>query len=137
MEKPLSPEHALIYALVAVAAADRRITENEINRISSIVRDLPPFQDHLGDWLLGAAQDCGKLLSKPDGMNLVLQKIKTALPVHLRETAYVLAAEVAETDLSLAAEERAVLDLLAKNLELDQLVCAALERAARARHRTM
>ncbi len=38
------------------------------------------------------------------------------------------------TDLRVVSEEIRFLDMLGGKLEIDKLVCAALERAARARH---
>ena len=64
----------------------------------------------------------------------MLDLIADGLPERLHETAYVLAAEVAATDLRVKVEEVRFLELLAERLKLDKLVCAALERAARARH---
>jgi hypothetical protein len=52
----------------------------------------------------------------------------------MRETAYVLAAEVAATDMRVKVEEVRFLEMLAEKLGLDKLTCAALERAAKARH---
>lgn len=130
----LSAPEALIFAMVTVSAVDREISGDEIARISSIVRELPPFLKYDGDWLAGAAQDCGKLLNKPHGVEKVLEVIKTSLPAHLYETAYVLAAEVAASDLEHRDEEERFLAMLAVKLGLDKLTCAALERAAKARH---
>ena len=134
MSKHISPAEALIYAMVTVSAADRAITIDELNRISSIVRELPPFRTYTDDWLAGAAQECGKLLRKADGVESVLALVKTTLTPELYETAYVLCAEVAASDLAVHHDEEKFLALLAAKLELDDLVCAALRRAARARH---
>jgi tellurite resistance protein len=134
MSARLSPPEALIYAMITTAAVDRTVTDEELKRIGSIVRELPPFRDYDQDWLVNAAQDCGKVLRKPDGLNKVLALIKSSLPERLHETAYVLAAEVAATDLTVEPEEIRLLEMLAEKLGLDRLVCAALERAARARH---
>jgi uncharacterized membrane protein YebE (DUF533 family) len=134
MTAPLTPHEALIYAMVTTSAVDRRITDDELSRIGSIVKELPPFHDFDRDWLVGEAQDCGKVLARPDGLRHVLDIIAEALPERLHETAYVLAAEVAATDLRVKVEEVRFLELLAERLKLDKLVCAALERAARARH---
>jgi hypothetical protein len=98
------------------------------------VRELPPFLRYNGDWLAGAAQECGKLLTKANGFETVLEVVKNSLPAHLHETAYVLAAEVAASDLESHAEEERFLAMLAAKLGLDRLTCAALERAAKARH---
>lgn len=137
MTPQLTPVEALIYAMVTAAAVDRKITEVEQSRISTLVSELPVFADLTGDWLAKEAQDCGRLLARPDGVRGVLDRIKGALPQHLRETAYVLATEVTISDLSVKEEETEFLSLLADTLELDQLVCAALHRAARARHQTV
>jgi tellurite resistance protein len=130
----LLPQEALIYAMITISAVDRNISDEELQRIGSIVRELPPFEDYNRDWLINEAQACGKILSKPDGLDKVLNLIKENLPPHLHETAYVLAAEVAASDLKVGAEEVRCLELLAEKLRLDKLTCAALERAARARH---
>jgi tellurite resistance protein len=130
----LSAPEALIYAMVTTAAADRRITKEEIGRMNSIVRDLPAFAQFDEGWFADSAQDCGKLLAKPDGVEHVLGLIAASLPRELCETAYVLAAEVAASDLHEHDAELELLSLLATKLLLDKLTCAALERAARARH---
>ena len=130
----LSPEEALIYAMITTAAVDRRITDDELQRIGSIVKELPPFLNHDRDWLVKEAQDCSKVLAGPSGLDLVLDMILDGLPEHLEETAYVLAAEVAATDMKVRLEEVRFLEMLAERLKLSKLVCAALERAAKARH---
>lgn len=131
---PLSPEEALIYAMITTAAVDRRITDDELQRIGSIVKELPPFLNYDHDWLVKESQDCGKILAGPSGLDRVLDLIIDGLPEHLEETAYVLAAEVAATDLKVRVEEVRFLEMLAERLNLSRLVCAALERAAKARH---
>ncbi|MEZ5818569.1 MAG: tellurite resistance TerB family protein [Hyphomicrobiaceae bacterium] len=130
----LSPEEALIYAMITTAAVDRRITDDELMRIGSIVKELPPFINYDHDWLVKESQDCGKVLAGPNGLDAVLDLIADNLPEHLEETAYVLCAEVAATDLRVRVEEVRFLEMLAGRFGLDKLICAALERAARARH---
>ncbi len=136
MKPQLLPYEALIYAMVTVAAADRQISEKEISRIDMIVRELPAFRTLDDGWLGREAQDCGKILARPEGVQRVLDLIDEALPPHLRETAYALAAEVAASDLSIEDDEKRFLAMLADKLKLDPLVCMALERGARARHRS-
>jgi uncharacterized membrane protein YebE (DUF533 family) len=134
MTSTLSAPEALIYAMVTTSAADRAITTEELQRIGSIVHELPPFKSYTDDWLADAAQECGKILRKPQGLDQVLDLVKRSLPARLHETAYVLCAEVAAADLSVHADEKSFLTMLANGLDLDRLTCAALERAARARH---
>ncbi|MGE0701691.1 MAG: tellurite resistance TerB family protein [Hyphomicrobiaceae bacterium] len=133
----LSPEEALIYAMITTAAVDRRITDDELMRIGSIVKELPPFRNYEHDWLVREARDCSKVLVGADGLDRVLDLIVDSLPLHLHETVYVLAAEVAASDLKVRIEEVRFLERLAGRLNLDKLICAALERAAKARHQRL
>lgn len=134
MSDRISPPEALIYAMVTVSAADRVITTEELDRIGSIVRELPPFHAYTRDWLADTAQQCGNILRKPHGVDQVLALIKRSLPSRLHETAYVLCAEVAASDLAVHTDETHFMELLAATLGLDKETCAALERGARARH---
>jgi tellurite resistance protein len=136
MALQLTPQEALIYTMVTVAAVDRQVTDEELSRIASMVHDLPVFRQIDGDWFAREAQDCGKILTKSEGLTRVLALVREGLPPHLRETAYALAAEVAASDLTVKAEEMDFLERLADELGLDELICTALERGARARHRT-
>ena len=133
-DSTLTPQEALIFAMITISAVDREISDEELRRIGSIVAELPPFEGYNRDWLVDEAQACGRSLVIPNGLNAVLQLVKKTLPRRLYETAYVLAAEVAASDLNVRDEEIRCLELLAETLEIDRLTCAALERAARARH---
>ena len=129
------PAQALIYAMITTAAVDRTISDEELSRIGSFVRELPVFKGFDGDWLMGEAQACGKLLSKPpNGVDTVLDLVAEALPRALHETAYVLCAEIAAADLQVGPEEVRFLEKLALRLGIDPLVAAAFDRAAKARH---
>ncbi len=130
----LSPAEALIYAMVTTSAVDNQMSDAELARIGATVKELPAFDGFDADSVLLTAQACGRMMSGPDGLDTVLSEIAAALPAHLYETAYALAADVAASDTRLRQEERRFLDLLAGALELDKLTCAALERAAKARN---
>lgn len=136
MPPQLTPQEALIYAMVTVAAADRKITRAELDRINGMVRELPVLRGIEDSWLSNEAQSCGRILAKPDGVTTVVGMIAAALPPNLRETAYALAAEVAASDLAIEDDERDFLALLAKSLQLDPLVRVALEHGASVRNRT-
>lgn len=133
----LTAQEALIYAMMTTSAVDRKISDEELSRIGSMIQQLPAFEGHDRDWLLAEAQDCGRVLVRPEGLKEVLAMIVAALPERLRETAYALAAEVAAADMRIRAEETRFLELLARSLSLDKLTCAALERAAKARHQKL
>lgn len=135
MPTRLTPQQALIYAMITTSASDNAMTDTELRRIGWVVKELPAFQDFDETKLIAEAQACAAVVSGPDGLNAVLDLIAESLPADLRETAYVLAAEVAVADLRSSPEERRFLQLLAQRLRLDALVVAALSRAATARHR--
>jgi tellurite resistance protein len=134
MPKPLTAAQALIYAMFTTSAADNSMNDAELRRIGSIVRNLPAFRNYDENELVDDAKRWGKIVSGPEGLSTVLERISEALPNNLRETGYILAAEVAASDLSSRPEERRFLQLLAQQLRLDRLTVAALERAALARH---
>lgn len=134
MKPKLSAAEALIYTMFTASAADRKVTDIELERISFMVRDLPAFQGYSGDWLADESQACGRLLIRPGGLGAVLDTIAAALPEELRETAYALAADVIASDDHLQEDEAHFLTLLAQKLEIDPLIRLALERGAKARH---
>jgi hypothetical protein len=85
---------------------------------------------------LTVSQECASILTEQDGLDAVLGLIKDALPDHLCDTAYWLALEIALTDAQVRLEEVRVIELLRRALNVERLVAAALERAARARFQT-
>ena len=133
----ITPHEALIYVMITTAAADRQISDRELDRIAEIVRHLPVFMGYDVDNLAKTAERCGDLLSNEEGLDDMLELIAAALPKKLHETAYALAVEVAAADLKVPDEEIRLLELLRDALNLDKLVTAAIERSARARHQTL
>lgn len=133
MSTRLTPPEALIYCMFTASTVDRTVSTHELERISTIVRELPAFKGYSRDWFADESQACGKLLSKPGGVETILDMVREVLPPELRETAYVLTAEVVESDLNLRKEERHFLEMLASKLNLEALVVAALNRAVKAR----
>ena len=135
MDTPLTPHEALIYAMVTTSATDRTLSDTEIRRIGELVRSLPAFQDFDEEKLVRTAETCGDLLGQENGLARVLDAIAEDLPERLHDTAYALAVEAAVADLDLAQEELRFLQMLRDRLDLDKLSVAAIEHAARARHR--
>ena len=134
MTQQLTPAQALIYAMFTTSAADNSMNDAEMRRIGSVVRNLPAFRDYDENNLVEEAKRWGTIASGPDGLATVLAMIRDGLPENLRETAYILAAEIAASDLHSRPEERRFLELLAQYLGLDGLTVAALQRGAQARH---
>jgi tellurite resistance protein len=133
----ITPHEALIYVMITISAADRQISDRELERITQIVRQMPVFMGYDANDLAETAEHCGDLLSDEDGLEQLLELVANALPKKLYETAYALAVDVAAADLKVPDEEVRFLELLRDALHLDKLVTAAIERSARARHQTI
>ncbi|MCR9222120.1 MAG: tellurite resistance TerB family protein [Alphaproteobacteria bacterium] len=129
----LSKHDALIHCMVLTSAADSRMSDTELDAIRGIIANLPVFRDYDVAGLGEAARDCLGMLDDEDGIDLILARVKEALPARLRETAYALCVEVAASDLHASEEELNLLQIVRQKLELDRLICAGIERGARAR----
>lgn len=130
----ISPHAALIYAMILVSAADGAMPQNETRRIGQIVQNWPVFRGFDPEHLIETAQECAVILQTDDGAERALALIGAHVPDHLRETAYLLACDVAAVDGRVPFVESRVLARIRHALGLDHLVAAALERAISARH---
>ena len=133
----LSPQRALIYIMVVMAAADREMTDRELKRVGDQVRNLPAFADFDEQELVPSAEECAAQLGREGGLDRFLDIIVASLPSRLSETAYALACEIAAADLKVRQEELRLLQILRDRLGLDRLVASAIERAVKARHATI
>lgn len=136
MKKP-SAHEALIYLMVVTSASDRDMTDVELARIGDVVKSWPIFEGFREDRLVKVAQDCQKLLHEEGGLRRVIETARDAVPLHLHETAYAASFEVAAVDLEMRMEELRVLQMLRHELAVDPLTVAAIERANKARHRSL
>ncbi len=136
MAAPTAHE-ALIYLMVVTSASDREMTDIELNRIGEVARSWPIFLDFDADRLVSVAQDCQLMLQEENGLEDVLETARKAIPVHLHDTAYAAAFEVAAVDMEMRIEEVRVMQLLRQRLGVDPLTVAAIERAAKARHKML
>lgn len=127
---------ALIHVMVLVSAADRNMTDAEVRAIGEVVSYLPIFRGFDRATLPALAAGCVDRLSTEDGLDRELEAIAAALPAGLRETAYAVACDIAAADGVIGQEVLRFLEILRHRLNLDRLVAAAIERGARARHRT-
>ncbi len=136
MKKPTAHE-ALIYLMVVTSASDRDMTDVELARIGQVVRSWPIFEGFDEEKLVKVAQKCQELLHEDGGLQNVIALAQSAVPLHLHETAYAAAFEVAAVDLEMRMEELRVLQMLRRALAVDPLAVAAIERANKARQRTL
>lgn len=121
--------------MVMMSAVDRAMAEDELEEIGQMIRSLPIFAGFDPDRLTLVAEDCAVLLAGAEGLDIALELLREALPQRLRETAYALAVEIAVTDGRIRGEEVRLLKLISDRLDLDRLICAAIERGALARYR--
>lgn len=133
----LTRHQALICAMVFMAASGAHIDEAELSRMSGLVQDLPAFAGLPGGGIVEATEICLPLLAATDGLDRAIDLIRDALPPRLRETAYLLACEVAAADGEASEEELRFLQSLRIGLEIDRLIAGAIERAARARYQVI
>lgn len=133
----ISAQDALIHLMIVAASADSAMTERELVRITALVDRLPVFEGFDRERLADVANDCADILNGPDGLDRVVDDAIAALPQKLQDTAYALAVEVTAVDLHLEQEELRYLEMLRDRLSLDRLTTAAIEVAARARHRRL
>jgi hypothetical protein len=129
----LDPHGALIYTMAIITGAESKLNATERNIIGDIVGHLPVFNAFDRGKLAGYLNDCAELLGRDDGLEQILDAIKTALPPRLRETAYAIACDLIAADGTATQDELQVLELLRHSLDIDRLIAAAIERAARAR----
>lgn len=135
MSASISHHEALIYIMVTMSAVDSQMDETELLRIGDLVKFLPVFNGYNPDHLVTTAAECGDKLRGENGLQDVLNIVSEALPLHLYDTAYALAVDVAAADMDIVQEELRFLQMLRDKLDLDKLTIAAIEYTARARYR--
>ena len=131
----LSAQDALVHLMVLTASSDAGVSDRELGLIGSLISRSPVFDGYAADRLAGAANTCVDRINGTDGLEGVLDAAVAALPPRLQDTAYALAVEVAVVDLQLPQEELRLLEMIRDRLQIDRLMTAAIEAAARARMR--
>lgn len=133
----LSPQDALVAVMIAMSAVDEDVADIELKWISSIVDILPIFAEYDRDRMESVSGVVSDLFTVEDGIDALLGLVKSALPDHLRETAYALACDVAAADGMLVPTELRLLEEIRHELRVGRLAAAAIERGARARHQRL
>jgi hypothetical protein len=133
----LSTQDALVYLMVVTASSDTQLTDRELMRIDALVSRLPVFDGYDRTELPQVASRCADLINGKSGLDGALDLAVAAIPERLHDTAYAVAVEVAAVDLKLEQEELRLLEMIRDRLGVDRLTTAAIEAAARARHRRL
>ena len=116
---PLSPQDALIYLMVIAASSDSSMNEVELQRIETLVGQLPVFDSSDRAGLSRVANNCVDLINSSADIEGVLDLAIGAIPSRLQDTAYALVVEIAAADLTLPQEELRFLEMLRDKLDLD------------------
>lgn len=130
-------QEALVCGMVLMAAADRGMSDAELAMMSRLVQELPVFADFNAGEIEVVTETVLRLLDQTEGLDRACGMIRDALPPRLRETAYLLACEVAAADGDATQEELRFLQDLRICLDIDRLVAGAIERAAKARYQVI
>ena len=133
----LSAQDALIWAMVMISAADRAVSDDEIDDIQDRIIRLPAFEGFDFSRLPLVVDDCATVLNDSEGLDKALVMLTTALPKRLYETAYVLALDILVADGEESEEELRLIEMMRESFDLDELVSSALERGLRARYKRM
>jgi uncharacterized tellurite resistance protein B-like protein len=126
----LSPQEALVYAMVVAAESDHDIAEAEIHIIGDLGNHLPIFRMIGRAKMTKMAMACSELLAEAGGRAKVFGMIRAALSPQLRATAYALACDVVAVDSRLQAKEMQALESIRAELEVDPAIARAIERVA-------
>lgn len=128
-----SAQEALVCAMVLMSVADGPMTDSELAMMSRMVQSLPAFADFQPGGIETVTDAVARLLRRADGLDQAVTMLRDALPMRLRETAYLLACEVCAADGDATQEELRFLQDLRIGLDIDRLIAGAIERAAKAR----
>lgn len=131
----LSPQDALIAAMIATSASDENVRTAELVAIQRTVNHMPIFANYDADRIRVIAQTVFELFEEEDGLDALFGLLRDALPEGLNETAYALACDVAAADGRLYEAELRMLEEMRDELNVDRLHAAAIEWSARVRHR--
>ncbi len=133
----ISAHDGLIHLMIVAASSDTTMTDKEWARIVGLVGRLPVFEGFDAKRLADVANSCAEKVNGAQGLDGAIDDALAAIPKKLQDTAYALAVEISAVDLHLEQEELRFLEMLRDRFDLDRLTTAAIEVAARARHRRM
>jgi len=131
----ISPETALVYTMVTVAASDDSMSDVELTQMTGMVGYLPALDGYNVEHLRLDTESCIEILSSEEGLDAVLGLIAEAVPESHYDLVYAVACEVAASDGALTQEELRLLEEYRHFLNVDRLTAAAIERGVAARRK--
>ena len=132
-----TPEDALVAVMISISASDETMRTSELLSIERMVNHLPVFGDYKMERVTEVSNTVFDILAEEEGLDILWGVVRTTLPERLFDTAYALACDVAAADLKAGQYELRLLEDMRYELNIDRLLAAAIEAAARARHRTL
>ncbi len=132
----ISPETALVYTMVTVAASDGQVTDTELTRMTGLVGYLPAFRDYNIERLRADTDTCVDLMQSEEGLDAVLGLVAEAVPESHLDLVYALACEVAASDSNLSQEELRLLEMIRHYFDIERLTAAAIERGIASRQKS-
>lgn len=132
-----TPEDTLIALMIAISASDETIRTSELVSIERMVNHLPVFRDYNMERIKDVSNTLFDILAEEDGLDLLWEAVRRALPERLFDTAYAMACDVVAADGAAREGELRLLEDMRYELNIDRLLAAAIEAGARARHRSL
>lgn len=132
-----TPEDALVAVMIAISASDEHMRTSELLSIERMVNHLPVFKDYSMSRVTEVANNVFDILAEEEGLDIFWNALRVTLPERLFDTAYAMACDVAAADLRAGEHELRLLEEMRYEFNIDRLLAAAIEVAARARHRTL
>jgi len=130
-------QDALIELMVVAASSDMTMSDRELVRIAGLVGRLPVFEGFDEGRLAEVANRCADKINGATGLDGLIEDALATIPARLHDTAYALVVDVVALDLTASQEELRFLEMVRDRMQLDRLTTAAIEAAARARHRRL
>lgn len=129
----LSPQAALIYAMVVAAGPARGIADGPAGIVGDLVDHLPIFHGLDRGQVAALASECSKEMAGPGGLDRIYGHIRAALSDRLREAAYALSCDVIAAGCRRQRDGVRAFEQIRTQLEVDPATARTIERAAKMR----
>jgi tellurite resistance protein len=116
--KGLSKQEAFAGILLAASAVDGHIASEEISNLITAISRMKLFSNFNDDKYNRMFDRLMKILKKPDGVDLLIEKCVPELPDELRETVFANACDIVLADGVVEPEEKELIEKLQNELEL-------------------
>ncbi|MEO0917871.1 MAG: tellurite resistance TerB family protein [Pseudomonadota bacterium] len=123
--------------MITISASDENMRTSELLSIERMVNHLPVFKDYSLGRITEVSNHVFDMLAEEEGLDILWNTIRATLPQRLFDTAYALACDVAAADGRANETELQLLADMRYELNIDRLLAAAIESAARSRHKTL